>query len=156
MYYIFFKHSPVNGYLGCIHVLPIVNSAAMNMCSILSYVWLFCNRMNCSLPDSSVHGIFPARILEWVAISFSKGIFQTQGSNPGLLHCRRILYHWATWEAPNVQLGRWKSSGDGWWGRWQQCEETSRRWTVHLKWWRRFMLFDAFYYWIKSHRWVLL
>ena len=27
--------------------------------------------MDCSLPDSSFHGIFQARILEWVAISFS-------------------------------------------------------------------------------------
>ena len=32
--------------------------------------------MDCSLPDSSVHGIFPARILEWAAISFSRGVFQ--------------------------------------------------------------------------------
>ena len=30
--------------------------------------------MDCSLPGSSVHGILQARILEWVAISFSKGI----------------------------------------------------------------------------------
>ena len=30
----------------------------------------------------SVHGIFQARVLEWVAISFSRGIFPTQGSNP--------------------------------------------------------------------------
>ena len=29
--------------------------------------------MNCSLPDSSVHGILQARILEWVAIAFSRG-----------------------------------------------------------------------------------
>ena len=35
---------------------------------------------------------FQARILEWVAISFSRGIFLTQGSNPGLLHCRQSLY----------------------------------------------------------------
>ena len=32
-----------------------------------------CNPMDCSLPGSSVHGIFQARILEWVAISFSRG-----------------------------------------------------------------------------------
>jgi hypothetical protein len=31
------------------------------------------NPMNCSLPGSSVHGIFQARILEWVAIPFSRG-----------------------------------------------------------------------------------
>ena len=31
-------------------------------------------------------------MLEWAAFPFSRGIFPTQGSNPGLLHCRRILY----------------------------------------------------------------
>ena len=67
-----------------------------------------------SLPGSSVHGIFQAKVLEWDAIAFSdgpyspwnslsqntgvgslsllQGIFPTQGSNPGLLHCRQILY----------------------------------------------------------------
>ena len=48
--------------------------------------------MDCSLPGASVHGIFQARILEWVAIPFLQGIFSTQGSNPGLPHCRQILY----------------------------------------------------------------
>jgi len=37
---------------------------------LLSRVQL-CDPMDCSLPGSSVHGIFQARILEWVAISFS-------------------------------------------------------------------------------------
>ena len=32
-----------------------------------------CNPMDCSLPGSSVHGIFQARVLEWVAFSFSRG-----------------------------------------------------------------------------------
>ena len=32
-----------------------------------------CDPMDCSLPGSSVHGIFQARILEWLAISFSRG-----------------------------------------------------------------------------------
>ena len=48
--------------------------------------------MDCSLPGSSVHGILQARILEWVAISFSRGIFPTQGLNPGLPRCRQTLY----------------------------------------------------------------
>ena len=38
-----------------------------------SVVWLFCDRMNCRPPGSSVHGISQARILEWVAISFCRG-----------------------------------------------------------------------------------
>ena len=49
--------------------------------------------MGCSLPVSSVHEILQTGILEWVAMSFSKGIFPTQGLNPGVLHCRQILYH---------------------------------------------------------------
>ena len=49
--------------------------------------------MDYSPPGSSVRGILQARILEWVAIPFSRGVFLTQGLNPGLLHSRRILYH---------------------------------------------------------------
>ena len=37
----------------------------------------------------SIHGIFQARVLEWVAILFSREIFLTQGLNLGLLHCRQ-------------------------------------------------------------------
>ena len=32
-----------------------------------------CNPMDCSLPCASVHGVFQARVLEWIAISFSRG-----------------------------------------------------------------------------------
>ena len=39
----------------------------------------FCNPKNCSLPGSSVHGILQARILEWVAILFSRDL-----PNPGI------------------------------------------------------------------------
>ena len=46
----------------------------------------------CDLIDYTVHGILQARILESVAFPFSRGIFPTQGSNPGLPHCRQILY----------------------------------------------------------------
>ena len=51
-----------------------------------------CDPMDCSPPGSSVHGISQARILEWVAISFSTGIFPTHELNLNLLHCRQILY----------------------------------------------------------------
>ena len=49
-----------------------------------------CNSMDCSLPGSSVHGIFQARIL--VSHSLLQ-IFPTQGLNPGLWYCRQIPYH---------------------------------------------------------------
>ena len=43
-----------------------------------------CDPMNSSLPGSSVHGILLARILEWVAIPFSRGSSNT-GIEPGPL-----------------------------------------------------------------------
>ena len=110
-------------------------------------------------PGSSVHRILKARILEWVAISFSRGsswrrawqpipvfvpgeshgqrslvgcshkeldttewlstytyivtllgIIPTQGSNPGLLHCRRILYHLSHQGSPKQTLKSLPSS----------------------------------------------
>ena len=38
----------------------------------LSCVQLFCNPMNCSLPGSSIHGTFQARVLGWVALPTNK------------------------------------------------------------------------------------
>ena len=40
---------------------------------VFSPVWL-CNLMDCNLPGSSVHGIFQARILEWVTLSYSRDL----------------------------------------------------------------------------------
>ena len=52
-----------------------------------------CNPVDCSLPGSSVHGILPARILEWVAISYSKG--SSQPTDWTWVSCigRWILHH---------------------------------------------------------------
>jgi len=50
-----------------------------------------CNPIDSSPPGFSVHVISQARIL--VSHSRLQEIFLTQGSNPGLLHCRQILYH---------------------------------------------------------------
>ena len=69
-------------------------------CLVAKLCWLFCDPMDCSLPGSS--GIFQARILEWAAISSSRG-----SSRPGdqthisCIPCtgRQILCHWANMEA---------------------------------------------------------
>ena len=103
-----------------------------------------CNPTDCSLSGPFAHGIFQARILEWVHISLSRekkenwkwkllsrvplfvphgpyspwnspgqntgvcnhsllqGIFPTQGSNPGLPHCRRILYQLSHQGSPRI------------------------------------------------------
>ena len=68
----------------------------------------FFHPMDCSLPDTSVHGVFRANILEWVAISFSKGSFQHRDQTCAFwVSCigRRILYHCTTSEAPVVSSG---------------------------------------------------
>ena len=58
-----------------------------------------CNPMDCSLPGSSVHGISLARILEWVAISSSRGSSWPKDRTRVSCISRRILYHWPTREA---------------------------------------------------------
>ena len=60
-----------------------------------------CNPMDYSLPGSSVHGIFQARILEWVAMPFSRD-FPTQGLNPRLLY----LLHQQAGSLPLSPLGK--------------------------------------------------
>ena len=59
--------------------------------------------MDCSPPGSPVHGISQARILKGMAISFSRGIFPTQGLNPGLQHCSQILYRLSHQGSPQIR-----------------------------------------------------
>ena len=58
-----------------------------------------CDPIDGSSPGSSVHGILQARILEWVAMHFSRR--SSQPRDQTYLSCigRRIFYHCATWEA---------------------------------------------------------
>ena len=88
-----------NWYLLCVFYLPYL---IVCMCSVIHPCLMLCNPMDCSLPDSSVHGIFQARVLESVAISYSSR--SSQPNDPTGNSCiscldRQILYHCATWEA---------------------------------------------------------
>ena len=65
----------------------------------LSRVQPFCNPEDHSPSGSSVHQISQARILEWIAIAFSRGLFLNQGSNPHLLR-------WQANYLPLNHLGR--------------------------------------------------
>ena len=58
-----------------------------------------CNFMDGSPPGSSVHGIFQARILEWVAISFSRGSSWPRDRTCISYIGRQILSHWAARES---------------------------------------------------------
>ena len=59
-----------------------------------------CNPIDCSPLDSSVHGIFQERILEWVAISFSKGSSRPRDQTHVCCIGRQILHHCTTREVP--------------------------------------------------------
>ena len=74
-------------------------------CSVAQFCWTFCDPMDCRTPGSSVQGIFQARILKWVAISYSRGSsWSRDWTSISCLSCtgRWILYHCATWEALNT------------------------------------------------------
>ena len=69
-----------------------------------------CNPMDCSPPGSSVHGTLQARIVEWVAISFSGGSsWPRDGTHIPWVSCisRCILHHNASWESPLNNI-EWK------------------------------------------------
>ena len=71
----------------------------MRVCSACQTL---CSPLDCSLPRSSVHGIFQARILEWAVTSSSRGSSQPKDRTwSSCISCtgRWILYCWATWEA---------------------------------------------------------
>ena len=61
-----------------------------------------CSSMDCSLPSSSVHGIFQASILEPVAISYSRGA-SWHGDWTYVLH----LLHWQADSLPPAPPGKW-------------------------------------------------
>ena len=70
------------------HDLYSVHTQLLQSCPTL------CNPMDCNLPGSYDHGILQARILERVAMPFSRGILPTQGLNlclQCLLHCWQFL-----------------------------------------------------------------
>ena len=67
-----------------------------------------CDPMDCSQPGSSVHGIFQARILELVAISYSRGSSWPRDRTCVSWIARQILYHCITWKALLYKSPGWK------------------------------------------------
>jgi len=62
-----------------------------------------CNPMDWSPPGSSVHGILQARILEWVAVPFSRGSSQPMDGTQVSRIAGRFFTIWATREASSSQ-----------------------------------------------------
>ena len=76
------------------------------VCAVLCFVAqscpTLCNPMDCSPPGSSVHGDSPSKNTGVGFHALLQGIFPTQGSNPGLSHCRWILYHLSHQGCPRI------------------------------------------------------
>jgi len=62
------------------------------LCLVTQSCLTLCNPKDCSPPGSSVHGDSPGSNTGVGCHALLQGIFPTQGSNPGLLYCRQILY----------------------------------------------------------------
>ena len=67
------------------------------------------NPMDCHLPDPSVHGIFQARILEWVAISFSRGSSRPRDRTQ-VSHIAGICIQWKTCIYTNISSAQFSHS----------------------------------------------
>ena len=114
LYFYFLKNPQAIFHTGCTNVQlhqqgkrnPFSSHPLQHLLLILGGGGLVaCNHMDCSLASSPVHGISQAKILEWVAISFSRGSSQPKDQIQvsciagGLLYCRQISSDWATREA---------------------------------------------------------
>ena len=65
-------------------------------CSVAKSCSALCSPMGYRMPGPSVHGVFQARTLEWIAISFSRGSSWTKDWTHVSCVGRQILHHWAT------------------------------------------------------------
>ena len=72
------------------------------MCSLIQSCLIFCNPIDCRLPGSSVYGILQARILEWVAIPFSRR--SSQPRDQTRVSCIAIGYFTARATSCNLRM----------------------------------------------------
>ena len=80
--------------LECLHDMKVKSeSEVAQSCLTL------CDPMDGSLPGSANHGIFRARLLEWAAISFSRGSSQTRDRTRVSCIADRRFTVWATWHS---------------------------------------------------------
>ena len=84
---------------------PAISQENACVCPRAQLCLTLCDPLDYSSPDSSVEQISQAKILGWVAISFSRESFHTRDWTHISYVGRWILYYWVTWEAfSSVQL----------------------------------------------------
>ena len=80
--WLFYRHLTMHSFTLFCAVLCLVSLSGLTLC----------NAMDCSPPESPVHGDSPGKNTGVGCYALLQGIFPTQGSKPGLQHCRWILY----------------------------------------------------------------
>ena len=86
VFFYLFIHKRIYGGYFSITIIPFQFSSVAQSCPTL-----------CDPMDYTVHGILWARVLEWGAFTFSQDLL-----NPGLLHCRRVLYQLSHRGSPRI------------------------------------------------------
>ena len=82
----------LQGFMCCVKVKVLVAQSCLTLCDLT----------DCSPPGSSVHVDSPGKNTGVSCHALLQGIFPTQGSNPGLLHCRQILSPLSHQGSPHV------------------------------------------------------
>ena len=97
----------------CLENISNSPATCVHVCACLCVPTQLCptlwDAMDWSQPGSSVHGVSQERILEWVAISYSREYSLSRDwTHDSSISCigRQILYHWATWEVQPVCISR--------------------------------------------------
>ena len=83
------------------------------LCLVVLSCPTLCDPVDCSPPGSSVHGDSPEKNTGVGCHALFQGIFPTQGSNPGIPHCRQVLYRLSHQGSPReggVGLNQWISN----------------------------------------------
>ena len=93
------------------------------LCLVTQLCLTLSNPMDCSPPGSSVYGDSPGKNAEVGCHALLQGIFPTQGLNPGILHCRWILYRLSHQGNPRILE----------WVAYPFFRRGTFKWMVHLK-----------------------
>ena len=123
---------------------PVLNLIDLLLLCYAQSCLTFFDPINCCPPGSSVHGISCARILEWVAISYSRRTFLTQWSNLHLL----CFLHWQVdslpfchWEALNWLFWHYTKLWNQVVLHFQNCSSYSRSFVFLYKFWDQLVNF---------------
>ena len=118
----------MNGFICVYHIL----------CSVAQSRLTLCDPMDCTWPGSSVHEDSPDKNTGVGCHALLQGIFPTQGMNPDLPHCRRILYCLSYQRSPRI-LGWVAHSffrGSSWSKNWTRgllhCRRLFTNWVTRI------------------------